>query len=143
MLCFLYLVSVPPIVTMSQSSPSSDLVVVTCHVQRFYPAPVHLSWLKNCQLIKGAEKSMSKQNSDGTYTLEAFWLVNASTHLGGVLTCKVQQEAQPPIWANLILSPAVHDKPSESPGKLTPTPEKSWATLCPKGIPKGVGRRRD
>ncbi|XP_025788491.1 signal-regulatory protein gamma-like [Puma concolor] len=74
--------------TVSQSSPSSDLVVVTCHVQRFYPQSVHLTWTENCHTIEGAEQRTSKQSSDGTYTLESLHLVNVSgPGSEQVLTC--------------------------------------------------------
>uniref|UniRef100_A0A8C8WL70 Ig-like domain-containing protein n=1 Tax=Panthera leo TaxID=9689 RepID=A0A8C8WL70_PANLE len=100
---------VPPTVTVSQSSPSSDLVVVTCLVQRFYPQSVHLTWTENCHTIEGAEQLTSKQNSDGTYTLESLHLVNVSgPGSEQVLTCKVQHETQPPIQASLILSAEAH-----------------------------------
>ena len=76
--CFLWAVTVPSTVTVSQSSHSLDGVAVTCHVQRFYPQNVHLSWLENCRMFKGAVKPLSKQNSDGTYTLESLNLLNVS-----------------------------------------------------------------
>ncbi|XP_043740569.1 signal-regulatory protein beta-1-like isoform X2 [Cervus elaphus] len=101
---------VPPTVTVSQSSHSLDVVAVTCHVQRFYPQNVRLSWLENCHMFKGAVQPSSKQNSDGTYTLESLHLVNASVwESERVLTCKVQNETQPPIQASLILSTAVQN----------------------------------
>nr|KAF6423758.1 hypothetical protein HJG63_017616 [Rousettus aegyptiacus] len=114
---------VPPAVTVSQSSPSSNLVAITCHVQRFYPQSVHLTWLENCHMFQGAEKPTSKQNSDGTYTLESLQLVNVSLQGSErVFTCKVQHEARPPIQANLILSAIAHAtyKPIGSPGPETP-----------------------
>ncbi|XP_044118317.1 signal-regulatory protein beta-1-like isoform X1 [Neovison vison] len=114
---------VPPTVTASQASFSLDLVAITCHVQRFYPQSVHLTWTENCHTFKGAEKLTSKQNSDGTYTLESLHLVNVSGQESErVLTCKVQHEAQPPIQANLILSRAAHGtyKPMESLGPQMP-----------------------
>lgn len=123
--------SVSPAVTVSQASVSSDLVAITCHVQRFYPQSVQLTWLENCDTFKGAETSTPKKNVDGTYTLESLQWVNASMQGSErVFTCKVQHEAQPPIWANLILSPVAHGtyKPTESPGRLTSSPRSSWVT---------------
>ena len=130
--CFLWPVTVPPTVTVSQSSHSLDVVAVTCHVQRFYPQNVHLSWLENCDMFKGAVQPSSKQNSDGTYTLESLHLVNASVwESERVLTCKAQHETQPPIQASLILSTAVQGtyKLTGSTGKLTSTPVSN-CDLC-------------
>ena len=134
-LCFLWNVSVPPTVTVSQSSPSSDLVAITCHVQRFYPQSVHLTWIENCHIFKGAEELTSKQNSDGTYTLESLHLVNVSGQVSErVLTCKVQHEAQSPIQANLILPTAAHGiyKPIGSSGKLISTALRYGSPLSPE-----------
>ena len=117
---------------MSQSSHSSDLVAVTCRVQRFYPQSVHLTWTENCHTIEGAEQRTSKQNSDGTYTLESLHLVNVSgPGSEQVLTCKVQHETQPPIQASLILSAEAHGtyKPIGSSGKPTSTALSNWVTF--------------
>uniref|UniRef100_A0A671F9B6 Ig-like domain-containing protein n=1 Tax=Rhinolophus ferrumequinum TaxID=59479 RepID=A0A671F9B6_RHIFE len=122
---------VPPAVTISQALPTSDLVAITCHVQRFYPQDIHLTWLENCHKFKGAGQPTSKQNSDGTYTLESLQMVNVSLQGSErVLTCKVQHEAQPPIQASLILSTEAHAtyKPIASPGKLTSTSGSRWVT---------------
>ncbi|KAM7126933.1 signal-regulatory protein beta-1-like isoform 1-T2 [Molossus nigricans] len=110
---------VSPAVTVSQASHFSDLVAITCHVQRFYPQSVKLTWLENCNRFKGAEHSSLKQNSDGTYFLESLQWVNVSTQGSErVLTCMVQHDTQPPIRASHILFPAAHTtyKPTESPG---------------------------
>ncbi|EFB14670.1 hypothetical protein PANDA_021460 [Ailuropoda melanoleuca] len=72
---------------------------------------------------QGAEELTSKQNSDGTYTLESLHLVNVSGQVSErVLTCKVQHEAQSPIQANLILPTAAHGiyKPIGSSGTGMP-----------------------
>ncbi|XP_038313987.1 signal-regulatory protein gamma-like isoform X13 [Canis lupus familiaris] len=114
---------VSPTVTVSQSSPSLGLVAITCHVQRFYPQSVHLTWIDNCHMFKGAEQLTSKRNGDGTYTMESLHLVNVSRQESErVLTCKVQHEAQPPIQAKLILSTAAHGtyKPIGSSGPEMP-----------------------
>nr|XP_020137639.1 signal-regulatory protein beta-1-like [Microcebus murinus] len=114
---------VPPAVTVSQSSTSSSLVLATCHVQRFYPQSVQLIWLEDCHMLKGTEQPTSKKNDDGSYTLEALLLVNASVQgAERVLTCVVQQETQPPIRASLILSTAAHAtyKSVGSPGPEMP-----------------------
>ncbi|XP_073734388.1 signal-regulatory protein beta-1-like isoform X2 [Callorhinus ursinus] len=127
---------VSPTVTVSQSSSSSDLVAITCHVQRFYPQSVHLTWIESCHIFKEAKQFTSKQNSDGTYTLESLHLVNVSGQGSErVLTCKVQHEAQPPIQANLILSTAAHGiyKPIGSSGPQMPVLclwLSFWASRC-------------
>uniref|UniRef100_A0A8C8ZZG7 Ig-like domain-containing protein n=1 Tax=Prolemur simus TaxID=1328070 RepID=A0A8C8ZZG7_PROSS len=114
---------VPPTVTVSQSSTSSGLVLATCHVQRFYPQSVQLTWQEDCHMLKGTEQPASKKNNDGSYTLEGLLLVNASVQGSErVLTCMVQHETQPPIRANLILSTAAHTiyKFTGSPGPEMP-----------------------
>lgn len=134
-ICFLWALSVPPAVTMSQSSPSLDTVAVTCLMHRFYPQTVHLTWLENCHEFKRAVQPPPYQSSDGTYTLESLQLVIASMQGSErVLTCKVQREAKTSIQASLILSAVVHDidKPSGLPGKLTSIPVSNWVTSVSK-----------
>ena len=52
---FLCTVSVPPAVTVSQSSPTLDVMAITCLELRFYPQSVHPTWLENSHMFKGAE----------------------------------------------------------------------------------------
>nr|XP_008254429.2 signal-regulatory protein beta-1 isoform X1 [Oryctolagus cuniculus] len=96
---------VSPAVTVSQSSASSGLVAVTCHVQRFYPQSVYLTWVEDCHTQKGTEQPLSRRNGDGSYSLKSLHLVNASVQrTERVVTCRVQHEDQPPVQASLILS---------------------------------------
>ncbi|XP_041526102.1 signal-regulatory protein beta-1-like [Microtus oregoni] len=96
---------VPPAVRVSQSSALSSLVTVTCHVQRFYPQNVYLTWLVDCHVLKRLEQPTPKRNKDGSYTLEILQSINTSMQRPDqVLTCKVEHEAQPPIQASIIFS---------------------------------------
>lgn len=89
----------------SQSSALSNLVTVTCHVQRFYPQNVNVTWLVDCHVLKRLEQPTPKRNKDGSYTLEILQLINTSRQRPDqVLTCKVEHEAQPPIQASIIFS---------------------------------------
>ncbi|XP_076784429.1 tyrosine-protein phosphatase non-receptor type substrate 1-like [Arvicanthis niloticus] len=98
---------VPPVVRVYQSSTGSGLVAVTCHVQRFYPQDVYLTWLEDCHVIRRMEQPTPKRNEDGSYTMEILQLVNTSAQRSDqVLTCKVEHEEQPPIQASIILSTA-------------------------------------
>lgn len=110
---------VSPAVTVSQSSASSGLVAVTCHVQRFYPQNVCLTWVEDCHTQKGTEQPLSKRNGDGSYSLKSLHLVNASVQRAEqVVTCRVQHEHQPPVQASLILSTTTHTR--RSPGLEIP-----------------------
>lgn len=106
-ICFIWIfVSVPPTVRVSQSSTVSG-VVVTCHVERFYPQDVYLTWLEDCHVLRRLEQPTPKRNKDGSYTLEISKPINTSVQRPDrVLTCKVEHEAQPPIQASIILSTA-------------------------------------
>ncbi|XP_031227740.1 signal-regulatory protein beta-1-like isoform X2 [Mastomys coucha] len=98
---------VPPAVRVSQSSTVSSLVAVTCHVQRFYPQDVYLTWLEDCHVIRRIEQPTPKRNEDGSYTLEVLQLVNTSVQRSDqVLSCNVEHEEQPPIQASIVLSAA-------------------------------------
>ncbi|MBZ3887619.1 Signal-regulatory protein beta-1 isoform 3 [Sciurus carolinensis] len=115
---------VPPTVTVSQSSTASGLVAVTCHVQKFYPQNMYLTWLEDCHVLKGTAQPKSKQNEDGSYTSGSLHLVNVSGQRSErLVTCRVQHQEQPPIQASLVLSTAPHPahQPFGSPGPETST----------------------
>ncbi|KAG3262977.1 signal-regulatory protein beta-1-like [Ictidomys tridecemlineatus] len=119
-----WIVLVPPTVTVTQSSTPSGLVAVTCLVQRFYPQETHLTWLEHCHALKGTDQPMPRKNRDGSYTLESLHLVNVSRQKSEwLVTCRVQHQQQPAVQASLILSTASHPKrePSGSPGPGTST----------------------
>ncbi|XP_051001011.1 uncharacterized protein LOC127188630 [Acomys russatus] len=98
---------VPPAVRVSQSSNGSGLVAVTCHVQRFYPQHIYLTWLEDCRVLKRMEQLTPRRNEDGSYTLEILKFVNTPVQKSDqVLTCKVEHEAKPPIQASIIVSTA-------------------------------------
>ncbi|XP_004398273.1 PREDICTED: signal-regulatory protein beta-1 isoform 3-like [Odobenus rosmarus divergens] len=82
--------------------------VIYAHKKQGPDSPtLRLTWIENCHTFKGAEEPTSKQNSDGTYTLESLHLVNVlGQESERVLTYKVQHEAQAPIQANFMLSAA-------------------------------------
>ncbi|KAL1786490.1 signal-regulatory protein beta-1-like [Sigmodon hispidus] len=60
----------PVLVRLSQSSTLSGVMDVTCHVERFYPQDVYLTWLENCRVLKRMEQPTPKRNKDGSYSLE-------------------------------------------------------------------------
>lgn len=128
--CFLWILLVSPAVTVSQSSTSSGLVAVTCHVQRFYPQSVYVTWLEDCHPQNGTKQPLSKMNQDGSYSLESSYVVNMSAQrTERVFTCRVQHEAQSPIQASLILSTAAH------------TPLSSGEVLLVRMMPRDRARR--
>ncbi|XP_021110624.1 signal-regulatory protein beta-1-like [Heterocephalus glaber] len=113
---------VPPAATVSHSPVSSGLVAITCHMQRFYPENVHLTWLEDCHTLKGTEELVFKKNTDGAYTKESSQLLNTSVQgPERVFTCRVQQEKQPSIQASLIMPTAPHTihKSTRSSGQET------------------------
>ncbi|XP_013367700.1 PREDICTED: signal-regulatory protein beta-1 isoform 3 [Chinchilla lanigera] len=100
---------VPAEVTVSRSPVSPGLVTITCHVQRFYPENVRITWLEDCHTLKGKEELVSKNNIDGSYTKESSHLVNTSLQRHErVFTCRVQQEEQPSLQASLVLPIALY-----------------------------------
>ncbi|KAI5246351.1 Signal-Regulatory Protein Beta-1 Isoform 3 [Manis pentadactyla] len=81
-------------------------------------------------MFKVTEPPTPKKNLDGTYAQES------SQGSKSVLTRKVQQEAQPPIQANLILSPSSHStyKPIGSTGGGAPLLSTEQSLVLPARV---------
>jgi hypothetical protein len=96
-------------------------------------------------MLKQTEKLMSKQNEDGSCTLESMQLVNTSVQKSElVFTCKMDHEEQPLIRASLILSTVAHTtyKPPVGPGNFTSFLTGNWDLLClPSRFQKALNSR--
>ncbi|KFV59097.1 Tyrosine-protein phosphatase non-receptor type substrate 1, partial [Tyto alba] len=74
-------------------------LIFTCHVERFYPGNVTVTWLENGSEIK-VENNMSRleNTSQGLFRLRSLVEVQATEERNGsVFTCRVVHDAQDPI----------------------------------------------
>lgn len=98
------IVSVIPTVTiLAHRVPSLQLAILTCHVQRFYPEVIRITWLEMNGCFKACEAPARTRNPDGTFNEDGHILVYTSGNKTQ-FTCQVQQEAQPLLQASVPLS---------------------------------------
>nr|XP_045741559.1 tyrosine-protein phosphatase non-receptor type substrate 1-like isoform X2 [Mirounga angustirostris] len=104
-------VRVIPTVTISAHRvPSLQLAILTCHVQRFYPEVIQITWLEVNRRFKACEAPTPTKNPDGIFNQDSHILVYTSEDKE-LFTCEVRQEAQPPIQAHVRLSES-RDQPA-------------------------------
>ncbi|XP_014645523.1 PREDICTED: signal-regulatory protein beta-1 isoform 3-like [Ceratotherium simum simum] len=98
------IVSVVPTVTISAHRvPSQQVAILTCHVQRFYPDGIQITWLERNRSFKTCESFTPTKNPDGTFSQDSRILVNASENKR-LFTCQVGREAQTRVQASVQLS---------------------------------------
>ncbi|XP_057560051.1 signal-regulatory protein beta-1-like [Hippopotamus amphibius kiboko] len=98
-----FLQVVPTVNTSAQHVPSLQLTILTCHVQRFYPKGMHITWQgrKGCFRTCGA--FTPTKNPDGTFSQDNHILVNISEEKS-LFTCQVWLEAQALVQSSMQLS---------------------------------------
>ncbi|XP_060059132.1 signal-regulatory protein beta-1-like isoform X2 [Erinaceus europaeus] len=97
---------VSPTVTITEHHvPRLQMVVLVCHVQRFYPGGINITWLKGSRRCKTCETDASTNNSDGTFSQDSHLLVSALEYKNiKLFTCLVENENKPLLQASMKLS---------------------------------------
>uniref|UniRef100_A0A5F9CTV0 Tyrosine-protein phosphatase non-receptor type substrate 1 n=1 Tax=Oryctolagus cuniculus TaxID=9986 RepID=A0A5F9CTV0_RABIT len=92
-------IRVPPTVEVTQQPMGAGTQVnVTCHVDKFYPRDMQLSWLENGNVSRTETAWTLVENKDGTYNRTSWLLVNSSAHREDVvLSCQVEHDGQPAV----------------------------------------------
>ncbi|XP_045663726.1 tyrosine-protein phosphatase non-receptor type substrate 1-like isoform X3 [Ursus americanus] len=94
---------IPTVTVLAHRVPSLQLAILTCHVQRFYPEVIQITWLEMNGCSKACEAPARTRNPDGTFNEDGHILVNTSGDKTQ-FTCQVQQGAQPLLQASVPLS---------------------------------------
>ncbi|XP_040837650.1 signal-regulatory protein beta-1-like isoform X2 [Ochotona curzoniae] len=106
-------VRVPPIVEVTQQPVGAGTQVnVTCHVDKFYPQRVRLTWLENGNVSRKHLAWTIVRNKDGTYNCTSWILVNNREDL--VLSCQVEHDGQPAVTRNHKLQVLAQPKEPDS-----------------------------
>uniref|UniRef100_A0A673UCC0 Ig-like domain-containing protein n=1 Tax=Suricata suricatta TaxID=37032 RepID=A0A673UCC0_SURSU len=85
---------VTPTVTVSAHRvPGLQLAILTCHMQRFYPEVIQITWLETNRSIKTCDTSALDKNTDGTFNQDSHILVYTSGDKA-LFTCQVWCEAR-------------------------------------------------
>ncbi|XP_045741558.1 signal-regulatory protein beta-1-like isoform X1 [Mirounga angustirostris] len=105
-----FLQVIPTVTISAHRVPSLQLAILTCHVQRFYPEVIQITWLEVNRRFKACEAPTPTKNPDGIFNQDSHILVYTSEDKE-LFTCEVRQEAQPPIQAHVRLSES-RDQPA-------------------------------
>ncbi|XP_065705554.1 signal-regulatory protein beta-1-like [Patagioenas fasciata] len=105
-------------VVMDPSSPVKvkQTVNFTCHVKRFYPGYVTVTWLENGTELKMQNVSRAAETPQGLFELRSLVEVQATEEKNGsVFTCRVVHDAQDPITstATLWIVPLAKEEPED------------------------------
>ncbi|XP_045836899.1 signal-regulatory protein beta-1-like isoform X2 [Meles meles] len=99
-----------PTVTVSvHRVPSLQLAILICHVQRFYPEDIQITWLEMNRSVKAYETSTPTKDPDGTFNQDSRILVYVSEDRAP-FTCQVGLEAQPLIQASVQLRGLIQER---------------------------------
>uniref|UniRef100_A0A8C4L9I0 Ig-like domain-containing protein n=1 Tax=Equus asinus asinus TaxID=83772 RepID=A0A8C4L9I0_EQUAS len=97
------IISVVPTVNISTHHvPSLQAVILICHVQRFYPDGIQITWLPRNRCSRTCESFAPTKNPDGTLSQDCHILLNASEDQS-LFTCQVELEAQTLVQASVQL----------------------------------------
>nr|XP_035938293.1 signal-regulatory protein beta-1-like isoform X2 [Halichoerus grypus] len=105
-----FLQVIPTVTLSAHRVPSLQVAILTCHVQRFYPEVIQITWLEVNRRLKACEAPTPTKNPDGVFNQDSHILVHTSEDKE-LFTCEVRQEAQPPIQARVRLSES-RDQPA-------------------------------
>ncbi|XP_053430425.1 signal-regulatory protein beta-1-like isoform X2 [Nycticebus coucang] len=100
-----FLQVVPTVTVLARYIPGIQAAILTCHVQRFYPKDIQITWLKRNIGFKTCEVLIPTENPDGTSNQDSHSLVNTSEGEDEMLfTCQVWQNDQSLVQASRQLS---------------------------------------
>ncbi|XP_057558245.1 tyrosine-protein phosphatase non-receptor type substrate 1-like isoform X2 [Hippopotamus amphibius kiboko] len=122
-------IRVPPTLEVTQQPTAGNQVNITCHVNKFYPQHLQLTWLENGNLTRTETASTLIENKDGTFNRTSWLLVNSSAHREAVLlTCQVEHDGQPAVTKKYTLEPAPPQKEQGTTNKPPDTPD-NWNSI--------------
>nr|XP_008540586.1 PREDICTED: signal-regulatory protein beta-1 isoform 3-like [Equus przewalskii] len=98
-----FLQVVPTVNISTHHVPSLQAVILICHVQRFYPDGIQITWLQRNRWSRTCESFAPTKNPDGTLSQDCHILLNASEDQS-LFTCQVELEAQTLVQASVQLS---------------------------------------
>ncbi|XP_036608899.1 signal-regulatory protein beta-1-like [Trichosurus vulpecula] len=96
-------IRVPPKVNISSQLFAMKYSNITCHMMKFYPKTVSVTWIENGTEIVKEKTSEPTENKDGTYSLSTSLLVSGQKEAQEI-TCQVSHDFQPPINSSIILA---------------------------------------
>lgn len=105
-------VSVVPTVNISAHGvPSLQVTILTCHVQRFYPEVIQITWQEKNRRFKSYEAFTPTKNPDGTFSQDSHILVSTSEDKR-LFACQVWREDQTLVQTSVQLSELTEEQAS-------------------------------
>ncbi|XP_045384306.1 signal-regulatory protein beta-1 isoform X3 [Lemur catta] len=96
---------VPTVNISAHHVPVLQAAILTCHVQRFYPKDIQITWLKRNRSFETFGALAPTENTDGTFSQDSHILVNTSEWEDERLfACQVCQNDQALVQASRQLS---------------------------------------
>ncbi|XP_057575722.1 signal-regulatory protein beta-1-like [Hippopotamus amphibius kiboko] len=123
-------IRVPPTLEVTQHPTAGNQVNISCHVNKFYPQRLLLTWTENGKVSQTETATTLIENKDGTFNRTSWLLVTSSAHREAVLlTCQVEHDGQPVVTKNYTLD---HSAPQKEQGTTNkpPGPELSSSLLA-------------
>ncbi|XP_058535422.1 tyrosine-protein phosphatase non-receptor type substrate 1 isoform X1 [Ochotona princeps] len=129
-------IRVPPSVEVTQQPVGTGAQVnVTCHVDKFYPQRVQLTWLENGNVSHTEMAWTLVKNKDGTYNRTSWILVNNSAHREDlVLSCQVEHDGQPAVTKSHTLQVSAQPKEPDSNPNTSDGQNDSWSIFIVVGV---------
>ncbi|XP_058535414.1 signal-regulatory protein beta-1-like isoform X2 [Ochotona princeps] len=124
-------IRVPPSVEVTQQPVGTGAQVnVTCHVDKFYPRSMRLTWLENGNMSHTEMAWTLVKNKDGTYNRTSWILVNNSAHREDlVISCQVEHDGQPAVIRSHTLQVSAQPKEPDSNTNISDGEVSSPASL--------------
>ncbi|XP_057560049.1 signal-regulatory protein beta-1-like [Hippopotamus amphibius kiboko] len=98
-----FLQAVPTVNMSVHHIPSLQVAILTCHVQRFYPEGIQITWQGRKECFNTHEAFSPTKNPDGTFSQDNHILVSTSEDKR-LFTCQVWREAQTLVQTSMQLS---------------------------------------
>ncbi|XP_040851815.1 tyrosine-protein phosphatase non-receptor type substrate 1-like [Ochotona curzoniae] len=129
-------IRVPPNIEVTQQPVGAGTQVnVTCHVDKFYPKSMRLTWLENGNVSRPETSWTEVENKDGTYNRTSWLLVNNSVHREDmVISCQVEHDGQPAVTRNHKLQVSAQPKEPDSNTNTSKDQPDSWSIFIVVGV---------
>ncbi|XP_014421373.2 signal-regulatory protein beta-1 isoform X1 [Camelus ferus] len=106
-----FLQVVPTVNISAHGVPSLQVTILTCHVQRFYPEVIQITWQEKNRRFKSYEAFTPTKNPDGTFSQDSHILVSTSEDKR-LFACQVWREDQTLVQTSVQLSELTEEQAS-------------------------------
>lgn len=103
-----------------EPSEITNMTYIACHVKKFYPLNIRLSWLENGIVSRVEEPSIFTLNKDGTYSWTTWLLVKVSAQeKDQEVHCQVDHDGDPPVTKTHVVLPNEQQNDEDDDDKIS------------------------